>query len=80
MCLGVPGRIEAIDEGSPLRAGRVSFDGVTREVCLAAVPEAGVGDYVIVHAGFAISRLSAEDAAETLAWLERLEEPDEAPR
>ena len=80
MCLGVPGRIESIDEDSPLRTGRVSFDGVAREVCLAAVPEAGLGDFVVVHAGYAISRLSAEAAAETLAWLARLEEPDEAPR
>jgi hydrogenase expression/formation protein HypC len=52
-----------------MRMGKVDFGGITREVCLAYVPEAGVGDYVIVHAGFAISRVDETEAHETLALL-----------
>ncbi len=69
MCLGLPGRIEAITAEEPLRMGRVSFDGVLKEVCLATVPEAGVGDWVVVHAGFAISVVDEAAAAEVLGWL-----------
>lgn len=68
MCLGVPGRIEAFTSEEPLRMGRVSFDGVVKEVCLATVPDAGVGDYVIVHAGFAISVVDTTAAEEVLDW------------
>jgi hydrogenase expression/formation protein HypC len=67
MCLGIPGRIVETDDNNPLmRMSRVDFGGVIQDVCLAYVPEAEVGDYVIVHAGFAISRLEEEDAQETL--------------
>jgi hydrogenase expression/formation protein HypC len=66
MCLGVPGRITETQEGGLMRMGKVDFGGVTREVCLAYVPEAEIGDYVIVHAGFAISRLDEGEAQETL--------------
>ncbi len=56
MCLGVPGKILEITPGLPgMPMGRVSFGGVAKEVCLAYVPEAAVGDYVIVHAGFALN-------------------------
>jgi hydrogenase expression/formation protein HypC len=70
MCLGIPGRI--IDVTVPadrpdLRMGTVDFDGVRRQVCLAYTPEAVVGDYVIVHVGFAISTVDAEEAERTLA-------------
>lgn len=66
MCLGIPGRIDEItDDG--LRMGVVDFGGVRRSVCLAYTPEAGVGDYVIVHVGFAISTVDEEEAARTLA-------------
>ncbi len=68
MCLGVPGRIIEIEEGL-MRMGRVDFGGITRPVCLAYVPEAQVGDWVIVHVGFAISRLEEEEAMETLQLL-----------
>lgn len=66
MCLAVPGEIVELDEGDPteLRGGRVSFGGVIRQVCLAYVPEARVGDFVIVHAGFAIARISEQEARE----------------
>ncbi len=71
MCLGVPGRvIEISGENGLARMGKVDFGGVIREVCLAYTPEAQVGDYVVVHAGFAISRLDEEEAQETLALLE----------
>jgi len=69
MCLGVPGRIIEVQEGGLMRMGRVDFGGITRQVCLAYVPEAQVGDWVIVHVGFAISRLEEEEAMETLRLL-----------
>ncbi|HEY76470.1 MAG TPA: HypC/HybG/HupF family hydrogenase formation chaperone [Thermoflexia bacterium] len=69
MCLGIPGRIVEIDDNPLMRMGKVDFGGVIREVCLAYVPEAQVGDYVIVHVGFAISRIDEEEAQETLRLL-----------
>jgi len=69
MCLGVPARIVETQDGGLLRMGKVDFGGISREVCLAYVPEADVGDYVIVHAGFAISRLDEVEAQETLDLL-----------
>ncbi len=69
MCLGVPGRIVEVQEGGLMRMGKVDFGGITRQVCLAYVPEAQVGDWVIVHVGFAISRLEEEEALETLQLL-----------
>lgn len=67
MCLGVPGRIVAVTGDPPLRMGTVDFDGLRREVCLAYVPETEVGEYVVVHVGFAISRIDEAEAAQTLA-------------
>jgi hydrogenase expression/formation protein HypC len=69
VCLAVPGRIIETQEGGLMRMGKVDFGGITREVCLAYEPEAEVGDYVIVHAGFAISRVDEAEAQETLALL-----------
>lgn len=66
MCLGLPGRITAVRDAEPLRMGDVAFAGVRREVCLAYVPEAAEGDWVIVHAGFAISVVDEEQAQVTL--------------
>jgi hydrogenase expression/formation protein HypC len=74
MCLGVPGKIIEIYEDQKTRMGKVDFDGVTLEVCLEAVPEASIHDFVIVHAGFAISRLSEDEAAETLRYLKEIDE------
>ena len=65
MCLAVPGRVLNIEDDT-LRMATVSFGGVTKSVSLALVPEAGIGDYVIVHVGFAISRLDEEAARRTL--------------
>lgn len=69
MCLGVPGQIVEVHEGGLMRMGKVDFGGIVREVCLAYVPEAQVGDWVVVHVGFAISRLTEEEAQETLQLL-----------
>jgi len=76
MCLGVPGKILDVREGE-LRAGRVSFGGVVRDVCLEYVPEAEVGDWVIVHVGFAISRIDEAEAARVNAYLEEMGELSE---
>jgi len=70
MCLGIPGQIVAVTappDRPDLRTGTVDFDGVRREVCLAYTPEAGIGDYVIVHVGFAISTVDPVEAERTLA-------------
>lgn len=79
MCLAVPGEIVALlapgspdDPAAPLRTGRVSFGGIFKEICLAYVPEAQIGDYVLVHAGFAIARIDEAHARETLAALAAL--------
>lgn len=66
MCLGIPGKILECFERDNIRMGRIDFNGVEMDVCLEAVPEAEVGAYVIVHAGFAISTLSESEAQETL--------------
>jgi len=70
MCLAIPGQIKSIEEGK-LRNGRVSFGGMVKDVCLAFVPEAQVGDYVIVHVRFAISKVDEAAARETLAMYEQ---------
>jgi hydrogenase expression/formation protein HypC len=72
MCLGVPGKITEIYEADGLRMGRIDFGGTQREACLAYVPEAAVGDYTVIHVGFAISRLSEEEANATLAALREM--------
>ena len=72
MCLAVPGEVLEVREGE-LRMGRVSFGGVVKDVCLAYVPEATLGSYVLVHAGFAIHTVSAEHAREVFETLARFE-------
>jgi hydrogenase expression/formation protein HypC len=78
MCLGVPARIEEIFEKDGLHMARVDFGGASREACLDYVPEARVGDYCIIHVGFAISLLSEAEAQETLALLNEIAEIDES--
>lgn len=74
MCLGIPGRIESISGDDPLqRMGKVNFGGIVKEVSLAYVPEAAVGDYVIVHVGFAISTLSEEEATQVFEYLRQMD-------
>ena len=73
MCLGIPGKIiEIWGEDELLRAGKVDFGGIVREVSFACVPEAKVGDYVIVHVGFALSILDEAEAQETWRLLKEL--------
>jgi hydrogenase expression/formation protein HypC len=74
MCLAVPGRVVEITGEGELRTGRVDFSGVQRQACLAYTPEVAVGDYVLVHVGFAISRIDEEAAKETLEALRQLGE------
>jgi hydrogenase expression/formation protein HypC len=79
MCLAVPGKIVSVieEEGLAWRRGKVDFGGVQKEVCLAYTPEASVGDYVLVHVGFALNVVDEEEAHnifETLTELQRLEE------
>ncbi|NNN08995.1 MAG: HypC/HybG/HupF family hydrogenase formation chaperone [Acidimicrobiaceae bacterium] len=66
MCLGIPGKVEDVWEASGTRMATVNFGGVRKEVCLAFVPEVAVGDYTIIHAGFAITQLDEDSALETL--------------
>lgn len=72
MCLGIPGQVVQLDDAGGLRMGKVSFGGAAREVCLEYVPEVTLGDYVIVHAGFAISRVDEEEASRTFHLLEEM--------
>jgi hydrogenase expression/formation protein HypC len=75
MCLGVPGKILSVEQNAMgMAMGKVSFGGVTKEVCLAYLPDVGVGEYVIVHVGFAISRISEAEAQETFKLLQQLGE------
>jgi hydrogenase expression/formation protein HypC len=75
MCLGVPGKVIAIDfDPAGMNMGTVAFGGILKRVCLACVPEAEVGDYVLVHVGFAISRIDEEEARGVFDLLEEMEE------
>jgi len=75
MCLAIPGRIEAItNEDDLMRMGRVDFSGVVKEVNLAYVPEAKVGDYVLVHVGFAINTIDEEEANKVFEYLRQIQE------
>ena len=74
MCLAVPGKIISIDEpanSGPSRSGKVDFQGTRMVVCLALTPDAAIGDWVLVHAGFAIQRIDEADALETWKYLAR---------
>lgn len=72
MCLGVPGKIIEVYEAGGLHMCKVDFGGAIREACIETLPEAKVGEYTIVHAGFALNLLSEEDAMETLELLRQL--------
>jgi hydrogenase expression/formation protein HypC len=85
MCLAIPGKVESIDAEGLVRVGRVNFGGVVKTVCLDLVPDVEVGDYTIVHVGFAISKIDEETAQRTLETFramgvleEELAEGDEA--
>jgi hydrogenase expression/formation protein HypC len=74
MCLAVPGKILSIEGEDFARSARVSFGGIVKEVSLAYVPEAAVGDYAIVHVGFAISLLDEQEALRTFDYLKLMGE------
>ncbi len=78
MCLGVPGKVIAIEPNSlGMTMGQVSFAGVVKSVCLAYVPEVAIGDYVVVHVGFAISKVDEQEAAQVFAYLREMDELSE---
>lgn len=74
MCLAIPGRIESIHDDRGTRMGRVDFGGVIKEVCLAYLPAAEIGDYALVHVGFAIARVDEDEARRTLATFAQIAE------
>ena len=76
MCLGIPGKIETIFQDGQIKMGKVNFEGIQMDVCLETTPEADVGDYVIVHAGLAISVLDEAEAQETLKMFEEIKQLD----
>lgn len=69
MCLAIPGRLEAVEATEPFPTGTADFGGIRKQVCLAFVPEAGIGDYVLVHVGFAIGVIDEDEALRTLTVL-----------
>jgi hydrogenase expression/formation protein HypC len=72
MCLGIPGKVIEIYEMAGTRMGKVDFDGIMKDVCLAYLPEITVGEYTIVHVGFAITQIDEQSARETLALFHSL--------
>ena len=74
MCLGIPGKVLEIREQDTLPMGKVEFGGIVKEVCLAYVPETQVGDYVLVHVGFAISKIDEEEAREIFSYIEQIDQ------
>lgn len=75
MCLAIPGRVTSITGDDPVwRTGKVDFGGVLKEVSLACVPEVKIGDYVIVHVGFALSRVDEDEAMKVFEYLKQMEE------
>jgi hydrogenase expression/formation protein HypC len=72
MCLAIPGKIVSVEEANGLRSARIQFGGIVRQASLDFVPEAQVGDYVMVHVGYAISRVDADEAERTYQLLEEM--------
>jgi hydrogenase expression/formation protein HypC len=72
MCLAIPGKVIEIYRNNGLLMGKIDFGGVTREACLEYVPEAKLGDYTVIHVGFAISLLSELEAVESLTYLREI--------
>jgi len=78
MCLAIPGKVDRIYEENGLSMGRINYSGTIKEACLAYLPEVGLGQYVVVHAGFAISQLDEEEALQTLEiWGKMVESASE---
>ncbi len=74
MCLAIPGKLTDIYEKDSLRMAKIDFGGLVREICLAYTPEAKLGDYALVHVGFAISLMDETEAQETLQLLKQVSE------
>jgi len=72
MCLGIPGKLVEVHKQADLPMGKVEFGGIVKDICLAYTPEAEVGDYVLVHVGFAISRIDEAEAQEIFSFLEEI--------
>ena len=72
MCLAIPGKVISVEESNGLRSGRIQFGGIVRQASLDFVPEAEVGDYVMVHVGYAISRVDEAEAHRTYELLEEM--------
>ena len=77
MCLSIPGKIEEVFDDGSLKMGKVNFGGIVKEVCLDYVPEAEVGQYVLIHVGFAISILDEEEAQARLDTIREIENFEE---
>ncbi|MBN1397461.1 MAG: HypC/HybG/HupF family hydrogenase formation chaperone [Bacteroidetes bacterium] len=77
MCLAIPGKVEEIDTAASPLMGKVNFGGIKKEVCLELVPDVKVGEYVIVHVGFAINTMDESEALETIRLLKEMEESEE---
>lgn len=73
MCLGIPGKLVDVQPQGDLPMGKVEFGGILKDVCLAYTPEAQIGDYVLVHVGFAISRIDEAEAQEIFGYLKEIE-------
>lgn len=74
MCLAIPGKIVEFHESHGVRMSKVDFGGITREACLEYIPDAKLGDYVMVHVGFAISKVDEEEAARTYEYLRQMDQ------
>jgi len=73
MCLSIPGKVISIDNSNPdLKMGKVSFSGVIKEICLQWLPDVQIGEYVLAHVGFALSKIDEKDADETLSVLKKM--------
>jgi hydrogenase expression/formation protein HypC len=76
MCLAIPGKIVEFHDNQGVRMSKVDFGGITREACIEYLPDAQLGDYVLVHVGFAISKVDEEEAARTYQYLEEMNQLD----
>jgi hydrogenase expression/formation protein HypC len=77
MCLGIPGRVMELFEKDGLAMGKVEFGGIAKDICLAYTPEVQIGQYVLVHVGFAISVIDEAEAAEVFSYLDQIAEAGE---
>jgi hydrogenase expression/formation protein HypC len=77
MCLAIPGKIVELGEKSCMRMGRIDYGGITREACLEYITDPKIGEYVMVHVGFAISKVDAEEAARTYRYLAEMDQLEE---